>query len=317
MPDPTLQSVSASQMPALLGHSPYGTPRMLYEHFVNAFDLDTRGDERMNWGNRLAPAIMKWAADELRMDVVANDDDKYLRHPDLPLGCTPDGFVLDPQRGLGWIEAKNVDWLRWKQTWQTNRAPNYVELQLQHQLLIPHPEHGQAKWGAIAVLIGGNDPNLLMREPIPEVGAQIIEAAQAFLGDAVKNQTAPDWTGEPIELPALNAAYPTTEDKIIDVRDTDEDEEMANMLQMFQWAKEQGSMADKLKKEYQAKLLTRMQDAAELRCTAFLAKLSKSDIAATTVERKAYVRNSVTLKRFDSEITNRPSIMDEDVGVGA
>src|SRR5712671_4055890 len=110
MPDPERRTISATESPALFGASPYATPWMLYQRFANGVDIDSQGDNRMDWGQRLEPLILAHAAQELRLEVRPNREpdgtQRYVRRG--RLGCTRDGTVICPDRGPGAIETKAV-----------------------------------------------------------------------------------------------------------------------------------------------------------------------------------------------------------------
>ena len=134
MPDPNRQTVSASAVSALWNNNPYTTLYMLWHHFKNSVSLDGVENERMTWGNRLERAILYGIAEELHLDVRPNTG--YRRAVDARLGATVDADCIHPDWGAGAVEAKNVDYLRWRDTWTSTTAPAHIEAQLQCQMLI-------------------------------------------------------------------------------------------------------------------------------------------------------------------------------------
>src|SRR5258708_3729074 len=134
MPDVTKQSVSASQAPALFGHSPYSTKWLLWQHFKNDVPIEPPEDLRMGWGKLLQAVILRAAADQYGLEMQPNLAEEYIRRG--RLGCTLDGEMLVPDGEPIIVEAKNVDWLRWRDTWTESAAPMHVEIQLQEQLLV-------------------------------------------------------------------------------------------------------------------------------------------------------------------------------------
>lgn len=306
MPDSTKKTVSASQVPAIFNMSPYNTRWMLHQHFLGNIDLDIEPDDRMNWGTRLEPVIIKAAAEELRCDILPHDQSTYLRAPDAPVGCTPDGYVLDPQRGPGFIECKNVDWFRWKDTWDDKAAPHHIELQLQTQLMVPHPEYGKLTWGCIACLVGGNDLLLYDRQPLPEVHAGIKEQAEIFLAD-VEARREPEVLGVSIELPSLKAVYAVRDKvKVLTEQDFDlaEGVRIARMIDAYELAKDRESFSKKEAAELQAKLLAAAGDAAGLILYGRFLNISTSQIAGRTQTVKPYTMTRVTasLQAFPADL---------------
>lgn len=194
MPDPLKHTVSASEVPALFDASPWVTRWMLYQRFAHGVELPKQEDFRMRMGKLLQPVIMQLTAEELRLDVTPREDTRehYVRHEKHPVGCSLDAWTRCPTRGLGMVECKNVDWLRWKETYTFDQegaciaAPAHYEIQLQTQMLVTG-----AKWGVISTLVGGNELELLERRPDEAVHAAIISAVYAFLDD-VKHAREPD-----------------------------------------------------------------------------------------------------------------------------
>lgn len=307
MPDISKQTVSASQMPALFNRSPYATRFMLHHHFVGDFDMEVAEDERMSAGKRLEPVILKWAADELRCEVLPHDQAQYLRAPSIPVGCTPDGYVFDPQRGLGFIECKNIDWFRWKDTWDERSAADHVELQMQTQLMVPHPEHGAPKWGCIAALVGGNDLKLYERQPIAEVHAGIAEETVRFLAD-VKAKNEPGVLGAAIEIPALVAVYPKADpEKVLREEDFNlhEGVRVARLIEAYEFAKDRESFSKKESEDLKAKLLAVAGDAAAIMIHGRYLNITKSQIAGRTQTVKPY-----TMTRMTASIQNLAADLD-------
>lgn len=296
MPDISKQTVSASQMPALFNRSPYATRFMLHHHFLGDFDMEVEENDRMSWGKRLEPAILRAAADELRCDVLAHDQATYLRAPDAPVGCTPDGYVFDPQRGLGFVECKNIDWLRWKDTWDDQAAADHVEIQMQTQLMVPHPEHGKPKWGCIAALVGGNDLKLYERQPLPEFHQSIVTESQKFLAD-VTAKVEPEVLGSGIEIPALVAVYPKADkERVLTEEDFElvESVRVARLIESYEFAKDRESFSKKESDDLKAQLLAVAKDAGAIMLHGRYLNISKSQIAGRTQIVKPYTMTRVT-----------------------
>lgn len=204
MPDLEHKTVSASQVPALFGVSPYQSRWMLWQHFATRAPLIDDRDDTKDWGSALQAPILDWVSRELRLDAVPHSD--YLRHPTLPVGCTPDGWVRDPIEGLGTIEAKAVN--TWSpQEYEGGRCPLHVELQVQTQLMVPHPEWGLPRWGVIAATLGGTPPQLWRRRADPIVQAKIAEQSATFLASVAAGDE-PPIEGVADEIPWLLERYP-------------------------------------------------------------------------------------------------------------
>ena len=158
MPDPTCQTVSATEISALLGVSPYATPFMLYERFANGADIDDEENNRMSWGKKMEPLIIEQAKQDLALEVVPNSlpdgSQAYFRRG--LLGATRDATVIMPDRGPGAFDAKCVfDYRMWMERWNEGKAPpRHVELQLQCQMYVGDGEK-PFDHGTIAAWIAG------------------------------------------------------------------------------------------------------------------------------------------------------------------
>jgi len=92
VPDPLRQTISATEAPGLWNVSPYVTRWMLWQKFAKGIALDSDENSRMKWGKLLQPLIIAQAAEELKLDVIPNADDTYIRRG--LLGCTRDATII-------------------------------------------------------------------------------------------------------------------------------------------------------------------------------------------------------------------------------
>jgi len=295
LPDPTLKTVSASQAPAVCRVSPYITEWQLYQHFIGAAPLDESSSELMEWGKRMQPIILQWASDELGLEVIENRENIYTSHG--VIGATPDGLCIDPERGPGRIEAKNVSGWAFRDDWTDTMAPQHVEIQHQTQLMVPARDGkgGLAlpAWGAIVALVDGREPHLYMREPMPEVQAVILENAERFMRQVAEHDE-PPIDGKAIEIPTLLALYPEANPEIVKAVDAEAEQIMRDYVQ----AKAQASFYEKAKKESQAKLLRIAEDAGVLMAPTAALTIKKAEIKGGAYERKTYIRTSLTFKEI-------------------
>lgn len=121
----------------------------------------------------------------------------YHVHPEHPaLGCTLDYYIVESEHGPGIMEIKNVQ--QWTPAWTQNRAPDHVELQIQHQFLVANAARRAEnlrpfEWGCIASMHAGNpeDIRIMMRKPDPKVHKHIIERGNAFMADVAAGKEPP------------------------------------------------------------------------------------------------------------------------------
>ncbi len=147
--DDTFRSsvVGASEVAALFGCHPWLTHFELWHRKNGTIDTpDFGGNERVEWGIRLEPAIIEAAKDRY-----GYTDREQLKRLDngAGLGGHPDRRVMCPRRGPGILEVKMVDWLERKK-WGDEPPANYL-LQSQTYQGLDH-----CTWGDVIVLVGGN-----------------------------------------------------------------------------------------------------------------------------------------------------------------
>ncbi len=291
MPDPTLKTVSATQIAGIANRSQYDTRFELYHHFIGDVPIERQADERMTWGKRLQPVILGAVADHLRLEVIPND--AYLTNPTWPVGATIDGFCMDPQRGLGVVETKNVDKLVHLDQWSEQGGPDYVELQVATQLMVEHPEHGFPKWGIIAALVGGNDLKFYERKPEPELYNEIAGLASAFLND-VQERHEPEVAGVKSELPVLRKLFPeTAEAKWLNAEDLDDPDQVTEWIRELHFFSGQGSMAKKQTESLQTRLMAVAGDAQFIRVPGWRLKISRWDVTEKITTLPDDVRNTL------------------------
>lgn len=265
MPDPDLITVSSSHVAGLFNRSPYETRFMLHHHYTGERPLHEDDTKRTRWGKRIQQAILEWASEQLHLEIAENTEDLYFRNIGRGVGCTPDGLCWSPDKGLGYIEAKNVDAIQYKRSWTSKAAPEHIELQLQAQLMVgPTANHDtlapyhdkHPNWGAIVVLIGGNEPKMLMRETMPRVQGRIEKQAKSFLRD-VKNRKPPPVAGWPIELPVLGDLYADGGDGPLSIDDLSDEEilEIQELCAAYRYWSRQRSIGEKAATQCRVRLL--------------------------------------------------------------
>jgi hypothetical protein len=269
VPDPQKLTVSASQAAALFNQHQYYTRWCLFQHFKNGLPLpgDREEDDRMLLGKLLQPVILELTARRYRLEVRENAANTYARRG--PLGATIDGLMVAPDRGPMIVEAKNVDWKRWKDTWTETAAPIAIEIQTQVNMHCAGTEYG-----VIACLVGGNDPRFYERTLNRELIARVRDEAGDFL-HSVERGIEPDPLGSPVELEMLAQLYPETDET--EILEDYEDEELAILLRNLRSAQRERAINTKLCDQLKAKLLARAGNAGLVRTNGFEARIVKSE----------------------------------------
>ena len=256
MPDPTKQTISATESPALLNASPYLTRWMLWQRFANGIEPPYEENARMSWGKKLQPLIIQQVARERGLEVFPNQD-TYARRG--LLGCTRDAIILSPEYGLGALEIKCVfDYEQWGRKWDTGKTvPRDIEIQLQQQMYVGD-DSGSFEWGLIVVWVCA-DLYYFERKPIGELWTRLIGESEVFF-HSVKNNIEPNPSGTAVELPLLTRLFPTRPDSVLDLSDDPDHIKTSEDVSMFKTMKEHSYNYKGAAEELRIKLLALAKD---------------------------------------------------------
>lgn len=299
------QDITSTESAALFGLSPYCTLWELYQRKVKGELGEIEDNVRMKWGRRLETVIAAGVAEDNGL-IIQNITD-YARHDSqrgMGASCdfriegltedAPDEIAeLYALHGVGILEIKNVDWMRYMDTWLVDddggiEAPENIELQFQHQA-----EVLGLGWGIIAPFVGGNDPKILLRERDTVVGQALRDKIEAFW-------TRIDRLDEPEPVFEEDAKYIIA--RFREVNGQRVENMMANnhldmLLRDYKAQASVESECKKLKAAAKAEILTIIGDATRVDCMSGSVSskiVGASDIAYT---RKPYRSFSVNLKK--------------------
>lgn len=237
--------VTSTESAALFGLSPYATHFELWHRKKEGAIVEFQSNERMDWGNDLQDSIA--LSFGRRYGVKVARITEYMRIPDSRMGASfdfeivgvADGALRHPggddtlvnlfrDRGPGILEIKNVDRSIFLDKWikrisDEERAgglkapiepPGHIDIQLQHQLHVR-----ENSWGAIGVLVGGNNGRLLVRERDVAVGNGLERRIQEFWR-SIAECTTPEPV-YPDDAEVVAALYKTSTDRVFDGRGND------------------------------------------------------------------------------------------------
>lgn len=276
MPDPSLKTVSASQVGALFNVSPYDTKWTLWHKFRGTIK-DEPGDDRMDWGNKMQPLLLSQCADDLKLEVKPIHE--YVRRG--VLGATKDAIVYDPQRGPGALETKCVfDYRQWMTRWAGGVPPTDIELQLQTQMFVGDGDEDKPSfgWGIIAVWLAGE---MIYFERTPN--NDLIEEAQARARDfltSLEFGKEPDALGSQVEDPLCAKLWPRVERKIVKL----DDRELGEKARLYAWSKTQADIHSKTAAQLRPILLKAAGDADTLELPGAFVNIAKSEVEESVVE---------------------------------
>ncbi|MBX9697891.1 MAG: YqaJ viral recombinase family protein [Acetobacteraceae bacterium] len=249
------QHVGASEVAALFNAQPDYAPGLyaLWHQKAGIVPREPVDNPRVAWGLRLEDAIAAGAAErggwDVRPGLYASRDG---------LGATLDRIIAAPGAeerdaglaGPGVLELKNADWLYHKRAWG-DEPPLFILLQLQAQLLATG--YG---WGAVAVLVGGNDLRIYRYRPRPKVQAEIARRVAAFW-DSIRRGKKPDPDGSGSAFRTIQALHPEVQDEPAELDDDNEAPILA--AEVLALAKQRKEI-ERQEAECKARLLAKLGD---------------------------------------------------------
>jgi len=294
MPDPTNKTISATQMPALFNASPYLTRWMLY-HQLRGASLPRTETDRMHWGTKLQPLILDRAREDLKLAMMINFENTYVRSNHGPLGYTSDAVISMPDRGPGTLEAKCVfDYGTWMREWGGGDAvPKHIELQHQQQLTVGDGQQPY-EWGVIAVWVCA-EMKYFHRTRDDKVSAAIIDAANTFMLD-VEHAREPEPFASGLELPILNELFPVKKGNVLDLVADPEANKFSQLAASYKQFKAEENFNAKAAEEARTRLLMLAMD----HDTVLLPGGVKLKIKSGTM--KEHVRKAATWRRLEVEL---------------
>ena len=198
-----LTGLGGTDAAVVLRQSPWKTPLDLYLEKVGE-GSPFEPSERMDWGIRLEPVIAK-AYCERTGRGITNMGNRFRRHSGKKfMTCHLDRMITDPEKGDGLLEIKTTSSFN-KSDWEVE-PPLYYQIQLQHQMAVTGD-----KWGAIAVLIGGQELVYQDMDRNDDFIADLMKKEEEFWG-LVQSRTPPeaDYERDTEGLRALYAASKAT-----------------------------------------------------------------------------------------------------------
>ena len=186
--------LSASRLPAVMGHSKYRSPNDELLASIDALgnkETPFVTNEAMEWGNRTESMILAEAAVRLGVSNLVTNHPEALFHKLLPLACsldaTADGNGLsigsDSEKGIMVMDGDSItlEGTGILEAKLTSVAPEHSPalyrgpIQLQAQMDITG-----AKWGALAVLYRGTELRIFLFKPHLGTIRAIAEATLDF-----------------------------------------------------------------------------------------------------------------------------------------
>jgi hypothetical protein len=267
--------MSASRLPALLGHSKYSTANDQLQLSIDAINGKARDDqtnESMEWGNRLEAVILREAACRLQLDDIHTHHPSAYLHAKLALACSLDGegvgdgsvITSDLERGIYVVgqDSIKLDGLGVLEAKLTKTPPEDVPalwrgpIQLQAQMMITGH-----RWGAVCVLYQGTELRIFLFDRHEATEQAIAHAVEDFQRRLNKYQA----TGEiewypPTKSAELDRMYAHVEYRVVELG-----EDAGALAMKILAAKADKAKLDEMINTSEMQLKSLMQDAEKAR----------------------------------------------------
>lgn len=284
------QDVTSTESSALFGQSPYATKFELWHRKKQGAVTTIPDNPRMAWGRRVQDAIAQGISQDQGWTCRAMTE--YIRLVDARMGASFDYEVVCPVRGKGILEIKNVDFLVFRDKWiddeEGMEAPPHIEVQLQHQLHL-----AEYDWGAIGVLIGGNDARVLIRDRLQDVGSSIEIAIRQFWQQIEQGIEPPPVFPEDAEFVAKLHNYA----EVGKVFNGQGNTELAGLLAQYKTAADREKLAKEDKQVARAKVLQMIGDAERVLADGFTVSAGLVGPADISFHREGFRNFRVTQKK--------------------
>lgn len=274
--------VGGSEIAALFDACSYLTRLELWLAKRGELSGEMSDNARTFWGRYLEDAIAQGVAATKGWAV--ENPKAYFTCDDTPgMGCTPDRVIAHASHRdtPGLLQIKNTDWLVFKK-WEDGEPPLQYHLQLQHELACT----GHA-WGALAVLIGGNDLKVFEYDAHDGVQAKLKRAVTQFWA-SVESGAMPKATGDDYDV--VRELYQDSFGEIIDLTG---DNEMPVLCAAALDAGSRRLAAEKEEKAAKAGIMQKVGEASYARCDGFGIKRTQVNRAEHIVKASSYIKLTV------------------------
>lgn len=199
--------ISATDVPALFGETRWGTPYTLWSRLTGKAlpAKKDETDEAKEFGNLSEDMHANWycraTGRKLERRGFLCQDEEFPW-----FCCTPDGIVLDKQRGQGVLELKAPTFTAYE--WEDGECPNAYKLQVQVQLRMT-----QLEWGSASAIV---QPKRFHVDVDWDSGWQqlMMEEIINFYEHHVRTDIPPEITSSELDTKQLNAIFKPNVGKI-------------------------------------------------------------------------------------------------------
>lgn len=271
--------IGGSDISSLFDASPYMTRFELWHIKKGSMPDEMEESDRMFWGKMLEAGIARGIAQQQGWTIMPPEG--YYVHPKVKgMGCTPDFFIepIEGFSGRGVLQIKNISYLEWLDSWQGQEPPINYLLQLQHEIACTG-----CKWGAIGILVGGNEGYAFPYERHAPTIARIETAVKEFWLTIERNEE-PKAVSEDYSF--VRRLFRKSAGATIDLS---RDNELPWLCEQALKAKAARLAAEHEEQGYKAEIIRKIRDAEVALCNGF--RIEYPQFSQSITETEAHVRN--------------------------
>lgn len=199
--------ITASDIPAILGICPWGSPSSVFATKVLGKESDEQ-TYRMEKGHAVEPLLISWAGRKRESKTVHNTETFAGMLPAFPwAGATPDGFEMRLGKRAAALDAKIVGrWVasKWFDDLGEKQVPDYVHCQVQWQMSVM-----RLPTAIVVADFDEREPEVFEIAHDDELAGCIFEEANRFWVDHIVKQVPPPVDGSRDSVELVKRLFPS------------------------------------------------------------------------------------------------------------
>ncbi|MDZ5711624.1 YqaJ viral recombinase family protein [Jeotgalibacillus haloalkalitolerans] len=266
------KGIGGSDVGAILGINKWKSPIQVYFEKIGEYSEEV-DNEAVEWGNILESVVAEQFAKKTGYKI--RKKNAVLQHPDEPWALANVDRLINAvdERGPGVLEVKTAsEYVR--NQWEDDEIPSSYLVQLQWYLYVTG-----YKWGAFAVLIGGNKFRYKMVDRDDELIEIIRQQVKDFWINHVQAGVAPEFDGSEASEKLLSKMHPDSNGEQINWS-----AEKDKLIETYLDAKGDARKAAENVKHYENQIKSLLGDYEEAHT--FSHKVSWKSVARKTVDSK-------------------------------
>ncbi len=289
--------VTASVVGAVFREHEYVSEFDLWQQKTGAATASSEENAAMRRGRLLEPVAFQLLAEERPSWRISPLDNRlYYRDPAARIGCTPDGFAVDPDRqGFGICQVKTTDSLTFRRKWRPEKfgeeinVPTWIGLQAMTEMRLTG-----ASWAVVALLVVGHGLDIHVVDVAEPDGLwEITKLRVADFWRSVDLKQMPDPDFEK-DARRIVEHYAIKTGQTVDLSGDNRLLELVDEREKLKQIESAGSAAEKPRKAIEAEIIAKMGTANHAR----LADGRTITVETITVNRRPTLASTFSYPKF-------------------